>query len=688
MMRRLRFTAVVGLAVSMLGCGDGARSTEPDTVTAEVATSRSELTAANLLAPAPTQPLNTYDFFGQRLTSSQAFSRVLQAGLNPFDPNAYARLGMVNVNSLFVAEGKLIFDNAVVGDDLGFQRVFGFKDGLNVILPELLIAIAQLNGRHTTNLRVTLLKDVRVGSTVLARGSVLDTGLDVQAGALLPLGLRPDFNITCAICHVTLDANGNRLDGIPNGDLNAAALVAIAPNTASVLGRLNVNVTDPSINTGLGAQILNSHGAVVRLPDPEALERRTDDVVVGVPPGHFESSLDRISNTTQIPHVFTWGLNKFTFDGAFQAGPFRGLSAANSAVHSSEVNIIANAFDSALLDIDTQVYAGILLQRAADPAVRLPSSGAPVRPSSFLRSVIPNPYDGELERQVIAPGSGPYPNLLPTLSTYNGLLWSPDTNQFTFGAGKFFRGANAMAAYQDSLKPPPNKTPANQTALASGAVARGAQVFLNAGCNTCHTAPFFTDNKVHPNATLGMNAARAQSRRALDGLLSPPKLYAFDENVPVSATARVLNIPTTGITDDPRRLPFVTRDGGYKTLSLRALFLTAPYFHDGGAAVAPGALSFAANGSFTVVDPSRLGIPGAVQTFRGSDAASSLRAVVDSGLRAQVVAANRASPSLVRQNLDGSGHQFFVDASTGFTPRQQADLVDFLLSLDDNPGAF
>jgi hypothetical protein len=62
--------------------------------------------------------------------------------------------------------------------------------------------------------------------------------------------------------------------------------------------------------------------------------------------------------------------------------------------------------------------------------------------------------------------------------------------------------------------------------------------------------------------------------------------------------------------------------------------------------------------------------------------------VVDSGLRAQVVAKNRAVPALVQQNLDGSGHEFFVDATTGYTPREQADLVDFLLSLDDNPGVF
>lgn len=243
----MRGIFVASLAGVLWSCGGQAVSGEPDEPAPQVAVNREALTATDLLAPAPTQPLNTYDLFGQRLSAGQAFTRVLQAGLNPFDPNAYARLGMVHVTSLGIAEGKLVFDNAVVGDNFGFQRVFGFSKGLELILPELIIAIAQLNGRHTTNLRIQLLKDLRVGSTVLTRGTVLDTGLDVEAGALLPLGLRPDFNITCAICHVTLDENGRRLDGIPNGDLNAAALVALTPNTASAVGRLSINVTDPAL---------------------------------------------------------------------------------------------------------------------------------------------------------------------------------------------------------------------------------------------------------------------------------------------------------------------------------------------------------------------------------------------------------------------------------------------------------
>ncbi len=49
---------------------------------------------------------------------------------------------------------------------------------------------------------------------------------------------------------------------------------------------------------------------------------------------------------------------------------------------------------------------------------------------------------------------------------------------------------------------------------------------------------------------------------------------------------------------------------------------------------------------------------------------------------------NKANPSLVRSNLDGTGHDFYVDRLAGFNPNQQTDLINFLLALDDVPGSF
>jgi hypothetical protein len=116
--------------------------------------------------------------------------------------------------------------------------------------------------------------------------------------------------------------------------------------------------------------------------------------------------------------------------------------------------------------------------------------------------------------------------------------------------------------------------------------------------------------------------------------------------------------------------------------------LSAPYLHDGGVAVRLGSLRFNADGSFVVVNPQGLGLNGTLSIGINADAASSLRALVDRQLRQQVVAANQAVPGLVRSNLDGTGHEFYVDPAAGFTYAQQADLVNFLLSLDDDPSQY
>lgn len=46
---------------------------------------------------------------------------------------------------------------------------------------------------------------------------------------------------------------------------------------------------------------------------------------------------------------------------------------------------------------------------------------------------------------------------------------------------------------------------------------------------------------------------------------------------------------------------------------------------------------------------------------------------------------NRASPDLQTSHIDGSRHNYWVDRQAGFTPEDQTALVQFLLSIDDNP---
>ncbi|MEH1902739.1 MAG: hypothetical protein V7L04_15310 [Nostoc sp.] len=653
-------------------------------------TSQTAFAKIDFLQPAPTQPLGYYDYFGKLLSPQEASQLVVNKGLNPNNPISYQRVGAVKITQELIAQGEDIFFNRKIGDTFGLQGVFGLGQGFNVVSNEIGAAIANLHGRSTTNLKITLQKNLTIGSRTFPKGTVIPTGLKIQKGQSVALGTTPNGgNITCALCHTSLSSDGKTLSGVPNGELAIPLFIALAPNTAGGFARLNFNPLDPQYK-GNGKTIIDSKGNKVELPDPEKLEKAFDDAVLDVPFGHFESSPDGIRDTTQIPSLFTFKNHPYAASGEGAVGPFAGLSALNNGVHSSEINLLAAAQLSAdTLGIDPEVYIGTFLQNAAVKSLRLPE-GVIVKPSEWLRKIAPNPTQAELEDQIPAPGTGTYPNLRPSLFTLNGLVFSPNTgNPSDIASGTFLFASNAMSAFQNSLVPPANQTSENWQALNSNSVKRGAKVFEKANCATCHIPPFFTDNKIHPIDEIHTNPARAESHLALNKLLVPPKLYTFNTPVPIPANAEVLNLPTQGISDTPTTLPKgILPKGGYKTTTLRGLYVSAPYLHDGGAAVAAGSLKVDSNGSFTVVNKSGLGLSGTLSQGIPADAASSLRALVDRDLRALVVKANKANPSLVRSNLDGTGHYFYVDKQAGFNSNQQTDLINFLLALDDNPGSF
>jgi mono/diheme cytochrome c family protein len=641
-----------------------------------------------LLAPAPTQAIGSYDYFGQSLSAQEAADLVRQKGLDPNSSTSYDRIGAVEITSQLISRGEQIFFDRKIGDTFGLQKVLGFGQGITKVLPEITVAILKQGGQPTSNLKITLQKNITLGSQTFPKGLTVSTGLDIPKGSVLPIGLKVSGDVTCAICHVALSPKGDQLKGVPNGDLGVPLLIALAPNSAAGFARLNFNPLDPRFQ-GNGKTILDSNGNLVKLPDPQIFERAFDDALLAVPYGHFESSPDGIDNTTQIPAVFTFKSGPYTAGGEFAVGPFGGLSAVNNGVHSSEINLLAAAQRSAeTTGIDREVYLGTVLQNAADSKLRLPE-GVPVKPSEWLRQVAPNLSQAELEDQVAAPGVGSYPNLKLSLFTYNGLVFSPNTLKFDIASGRFLFAANAMSAWQNSLVPPPNQTLQNQQALQSGSVDRGAQIFEQAQCVTCHRSPFFTDNLIHPITEIKSNPARGESRLAQNALLVSPKIYTLNTPVPIPANAEVIDVPTAGISDSPTTLPKgLLPDGGYKTPSLRGLYLTAPYLHDGGVSVRKGALQVAADGSFSIADPSGLGLSGTLSQGIPADPADSLRALLDRSLRSQVIAVNRLNPALQLSNLDGTGHEFYVDATAGFSPSQQNDLVNFLLALDDNPGSF
>jgi hypothetical protein len=152
----------------------------------------------SLLQPAPQQPLGYYDYFGKLLTQQEADKIVRKQGIDPRSPGAYQRIGAVQITQELLDRGENIFFNRKIGDTFGLQGVLGFGIGVAQIQPELQKAITELQGEPTDNLRITLQKDLKLGSRIYPKGSVVNTGFDIEKGAILPLGLTPDGSFTCA----------------------------------------------------------------------------------------------------------------------------------------------------------------------------------------------------------------------------------------------------------------------------------------------------------------------------------------------------------------------------------------------------------------------------------------------------------------------------------------------------------
>jgi hypothetical protein len=103
--------------------------------------------------------------------------------------------------------------------------------------------------------------------------------------------------------------------------------------------------------------------------------------------------------------------------------------------------------------------------------------------------------------------------------------------------------------------------------------------------------------------------------------------------------------------------------------NLVGLAWSAPYLHDSGVAVGP--------------DPAKhLGVPGTLDAGIAPDPANSLRALVDRGLRAKVVAANAASQKARTARVTGEGHAYWADSAAGVSAEEQTDLVAYLLSIN------
>lgn len=628
---------------------------------------------ANTLTPqtkATPSQIGSYDRLGKTIAADQA-TQLLQteAGRAELAPEA----GAVAVTQELIDLGRRVFYEETFGGQRFQTDIVGALNG-PINLVTITQAIARLAGKHTSNLQIPINRDVTIGGREFKAGTLLNTGMDVPANSLLPLGMRPSIDhgkvrvgITCALCHATIDpANGKVLEGAPNIDVNTGLVLAFASNSAAMFRQTDINPTRFPVGDHTYTR---ADGQVDRLPDSKAIEEAVDAALLSWPPGNFDSSGTLVNNPSQIPSSYTFEAYPYGWSGHSAIGWFHGLTTLNSNVHATNSDATTGADGSqALLGIDKDTYLGVILQNAANPQFRLPEAA---NPSAFFQQQDPTPGEPAINEVIRMPG---YPKGSPFM--LDGLMAS--SPGYPVG-----QQLNAISVWQNTLAPPPNQNPALQD---RETLQQGAELFNRAGCAECHSGRYFTNHRVISQTQVGTQPSRAPTLKPMALSFVEPTTYPASTPVPLPENPLVLPVPTDVVPAEDLQRAFGLQDraGGYKVPSLIGLQVTAPYLHDGGVAASQAALKPTEQG-FTIADASQLGIAGTLLQGILPDPEASLRVLLDRQLREGTIAANRAHPDLQRSNVDGSGHAYWVDRKAGFSSEEQTYLIQFLLSLDDDP---
>jgi hypothetical protein len=621
-----------------------------------------------LTKPAP-QSIGSYDVLGRVIEPAEA-EQLLQTeeGRNQLS----AENGAIAITEDLINIGRKAFYAETFGNEVFQTDVVGALNG-PINLVTMTQAIARLAGKPTSNLQIPINHDVTIGGREFKAGTLVNTGLDVPARSVLPLGMRAFIShgkarvgITCAACHATVDPNSGRiLEGAPNIDLDTGTILAFASNSAAMFRQTDVNPTQ--FPTGAHTYI-NADGEEARLPDAKAVEDAVDAALLSWAPGNFDSSGTLVNNPSQNPSSYTFKNYPYGWSGFSAIGWFHGLTTLNNNVHATNSDPTTGADSSLpLLGIDKETYLGVILQNAANPAFRLPEGA---KPSEFFDKIDPTPGEPGINQTIRMPG---FPK---------GSLFMLDGLMANSPGMPIAQQLNGMSAWQNTLAPPPSQVGDLES------LQRGAAVFDRAGCAECHSGRYFTNNRVIAQTEVGTQPSRAPTLAPFTRIFTDPKTYPSNVSAPPPTDVPVLDVPIDITPQSDLELAFGANNsaGGYKVPSLIGMAVSAPYLHDGGVAASAEALKQPTRGEpFQVANAEQLGMAGTLLNWIPPDPAASLRVLVDRTLRQAAIAQNRANPDLQRTHVDGSGHNYWVDADSGFTVQDQTELIQFLLSLDDDP---
>ncbi|PMC39164.1 hypothetical protein CJ195_04300 [Bacillus sp. UMB0899] len=106
---------------------------------------------------------------------------------------------------------------------------------------------------------------------------MIDTGLDVPKGALVPLGVKIRYEdghvkagISCVVCHASVNDQKEVIHGIPNKDLNIGLIVALGTNSASYFTHTEMKSIQNFIYS-TDRTVKSSEGIDLNLPDMKHL---------------------------------------------------------------------------------------------------------------------------------------------------------------------------------------------------------------------------------------------------------------------------------------------------------------------------------------------------------------------------------------------------------------------------------
>lgn len=599
---------------------------------------------------------NSYDLWGEHITDDQAKElRKTEEGRQKLS----AKNGAIEIDEDLLELGRKTFYEETFGNEYFFTDVLGVLDG-PITFGNITKAILALKGEGTSNLRVELAKDITLGDKTFKKGEKMDTGIDVAKGSLIPIGMpisvedgRVRVGVSCAACHATVDPDTKKIiEGAPNQDFDVGLLLAMGTNSTAFFTHTDVqNIRQYMAETT--RTVTNTEGKAEALPDIYQLEKAVDDNFVSWPKGSVDSTIDLESNPAQIPDSFTLKDHPYGWSGFSMAGPFKGLSVFSHNVHSQNTDSLSQAeISKPILGIDKEVYYGTILQNAANPDFRF-DPNTEGKPSEFFKKIDPTPNAVGINELVVNPN---FPKV--SLAVPDGVIVSSPGYNFN-------EQINGAAAWQNTIQPPKPKKKFNQNKVSAG-----REVFEKANCISCHAGKEFSNHKIISVKTIKTEPSRAKALKKTERIFGEALYYSPDTPVPLPKDPTILKVPTDHLDPEQIKLAFAHGDspGGYKVPSIIGLFWTAPYLHDGGVSVGPDLQN-------------DIGVPGTLRKGILPDPANSLRAMVDSSLRAKVIKENKNDAGLRKTHISGEGHEYWVDGTTGFSKEEQDSLIEYLLSV-------